>query len=383
MSQATCNVKRRALAAGLAAAFCALAFGGSDRAESLLLKSMRRELPVNVIAVLVQRDPFAEGSFQTVRIERSRQGWNHYTVLEPLRMQGMEAVDDGSRLKLYFPDRNLMIDQESPLLLPDDAEWRMSLVRKNYEVRFTRPTKVAGRETKCIRAKPHDPRVAERRYYIDAKTGYPLRLEIIDGDQRRIQFDTKEVQYPETIDANRFKMSPVGTARQMVYSRPQNLTESEAKRKVGFHPIVPNAFPMGFQLQEMQMTSSASWRALVMRLTDGLVKVTVYQWRGSGPARVRAMDSSTAGDAGETKLLVVSDLPPSVRKEFLEAFQRAAQQMARAKTPSAENPGDFGLLICEGRTNGELRPASMRFFGVSRAKILTGIAASTLFPPKS
>ncbi|MDX2065745.1 MAG: sigma-E factor regulatory protein RseB domain-containing protein [Fimbriimonadaceae bacterium] len=357
--------------------------GGSDRAESLLLKSMRRELSVNVIAVLVQRDPFAEGSFQTVRIERNRQGWNHYTVLEPLRMQGMEAVDDGSRLKLYFPDRNLMIDQDSPLLLPDDAEWRMALAKKNYEIRFTRPTKVAGRETKCIRATPHDARVAERRYYIDAKTGYPLRLEILEGDQRRIQFDTREIQFPESIDTNRFKMSPVGTARKMVYRRPQNLTENEAKGKVGFHPIVPGTFPMGFQMQEMQMTSGDSWRALVMRLTDGLVKVTVYQWRGSGPARVRAMDSSTAGDAGETKLLVVSDLPPSVRKEFLEAFQRAAQQMARAEHPAVWSAGDYGLSWVTASGPPEPSAACNRFFGVSRAMFPLGTMAKTLFPPRS
>ena len=296
-----------------------------DDADAWLLKSMRRNFSTHVIAVIIQRDPSDDDQHQTVRVERSKDGKVHHVVLQPLRRQGTESVDDGRRLRVYLPDQNVMIDQASPHLQEDDAGTRWKLAKKNYDLKFGEAVKIAGRETRCIVAVPHDSRMETRRYYVDRKTGYPLRMETISDDSpRRIIYDTREIQFPAEIDRERFEMNPVGGARVLSYDPPQSLKPADAKRKLGFSPILPSNLPMGFKVQDMQLTTSDRWRALAVRVTDGLVKATVYQWLSSDQVKIRSMEMGTSGTVGDVRLLVVSEMSTEIRRDLLRAFTRYA-----------------------------------------------------------
>ncbi len=301
-----------------------LAPGCGEDADAWLLKSMRRSFPTHVIAVIIQRDPSAEDQHQTVRVERSKDGKVHHVVLQPLRRQGTESVDDGKRLRVYLPDQNVMIDQASPHLQEDDAETRWKLAKKNYELKFGQGMKIAGRDTHCIVASPHDERMDTRRYYVDRKTGYPLRMETISEDSsRKIIYDTREIQFPSEIDSERFEMNPVGGARVLSYDPPQSLKAADAKRKLGFAPILPPNLPMGFKVQDMQLTTSDRWRALAVRISDGLVKATVYQWLSADNVKIRSVEMGTAGTVGDVRLMVVSEMNSDIRRDLLRAFTRA------------------------------------------------------------
>jgi len=293
-------------------------------AKEVLLRSMQRVLPVNVVAIIVQRDPFGDGAFQTVRVERDRSGKIHHTVLQPLRLQGMESADDGDRSMIYWPDQNLLIDQDSPQRNPDDAESRMALASRNYSFKFGDSTTVAGRSAYCVVATPRSSALDVRRYYIDQETFFSLRMETVaPGRPPSLYVDTKDVKYPKKIDADSFVLKPIGSPRVQRYSPYEELSMESANRRMGFYPLLPDAMPMGFKLQEMQLTNTNRWKAVAIRITDGLVRATIYQWRG-GPRDLTSLEDRTAAEHNGINMILVSDLRSALREQLLNAFiQRA------------------------------------------------------------
>ena len=290
--------------------------------DEVLLRSFQRVFPVNVRALIVQRDPAGDGLSQLIRVERDKSGKTRHSVLQPLRLAGTESVDDGNRNYVYWPDRNVLINQVSPQKDAPSASDRIKIARRNYKFSFGKSEKVAGRETYCVVATPNDRRMDVRRYYIDTATYYPLRLEtVVSGRVKTVFYDTKDIQFPSKIEPDRFKLKPVGSPRVMEYSRPTKLAESEAKAKLGFKPVVPKKLPMGFQVQEMQLTSGNSWRSLAIRITDGLVRATVYQWRPSGDANdVASIEVGSSVAVGDIRVMLVSDLGEEERSALLRAF---------------------------------------------------------------
>ena len=293
----------------------------------VLLRSMQWQTSVNVLGIIEQRDGGGTGISQTIRVERDKNGRSHYLVLAPLRMQGIESVDDGSRSCMYWPDKNVLIDQESPSKTPCDAAWRIELTKKNYRLRFVTPIKIAGRATKCVEATPVDSRMETRRFYVDAVTFYPLRLETYEGNRRISTIsDTKEISYPTSVSADRFVLSPAGSTRTMRYNRPQSLKLSQAAKLIGFTPILPKEMPMGFAMQDIQLTQSDRWKSVAIRITDGLVRGTVYQWRSKrDEPSVDGMDDNSVVQIGDIKMMMVSDLDASRRRAMLEAFIETAR----------------------------------------------------------
>lgn len=296
-------------------------------AEQFLHRSMQRQFSVNVVALLVQRDPTGDGRTQVVRVERDRAGRIHHVVVAPLRLQGTETIDDGKRARTFWPDQNVVIDQESPQLTPCDANWRMDLVKQNYRVRFGKSTKIAGRDARQVIATPKDKRMDTRTVSVDRATSYPLRLETTSPDgSTTVHFDTKEIKFPASIPPEHFEMRVVGSVRKLAYSRPTVLTRDLAKEKIGFAPLMPAEMPMGFQLQEIQLTQSTAWRSIAIRITDGLVRATIYQWRSKpGEAKLVSMENSSQRDVGAVRMMVVTDLGEDLREALLQAFAEGGE----------------------------------------------------------
>jgi hypothetical protein len=83
--------------------------------------------------------------------------------------------------------------------------------------------------------------------------------------------------------------------------------------------------PMGFAMQEMQVTQSDRWRSVAIRVTDGLVRGTVYQWLSKGEDReVDGMDENSVMKVGDVRMMIVSDLDAPRRQAMLEAFVESA-----------------------------------------------------------
>jgi outer membrane lipoprotein-sorting protein len=316
------GANRRIAAALLSlAALTSAAYAGQDeRAAELLRKSMGRHFPVNVVSVILQRDPAGDGTYQRVKISRARDGRSRHTTLQPLRMAGVEQVDNGEELRMYLPDKRAVIVQDSPHRMASDLEERITLAKRNYDFSLSPGERIAGRTTVCIVADPKAPDMAVRRYYLDEKNGYPLKMEMTsERGKVKVVFDTIAIDYPPSLSNGVFQFTPLPGTTTIRYTRPKPLnSQGQAQAVVGFRPVVPERLPMGFRVQEMQYNDGKQWKSIMFRLSDGLARATVYQWKSN--VEVEAMEDSSRMEVNGLKLMVVSDLPAPVRMRLLQAF---------------------------------------------------------------
>lgn len=311
----------------------AVAFAGAgqdERAATMLQKSMGREFPVNVVAIIMQRDPVGDGTYQRVKVTRAKDGRARHTILQPLRMAGVESVDDGENMRVYLPDKRALIVQDSPHRENSDIDERISLAKKNYQFSIDGRERIAGRISLRVVADPKDPDMAIRRYYLDEKSGYPLKMEVVgEAGDPKVVFDTVAIDFPGELGGDVFRMKTMPGTSTITYTRPKTLTSpGKAQTVVGFRPVMPDRLPMGFKVQETQYNGSKEWKSVVVRMTDGLVRATVYQWKPNGK-KIEAVEDSSSIEVNGLKILLVSDLPPHVRMRLLQAF------VGQAKTDSA------------------------------------------------
>ena len=315
--------KALAALALLAGATLALAGGGQqgESAADLLRKSMGRRFPVNVVAVILQRDPAAEGTYQRVKVARAKDGKARHTVLQPLRMAGVEQVDDGELLRVYLPDRRSVIVQDSPQKESAEPEERIAQAKRNYVFSVGGKERIAGRTAVRVVAEPKADDMAIRRYYLDEKSGYPLRLEVVgDRGELKVIFDTVAIEFPDRLNRDVFAMNALPGTETIRYTRPKTLSSrAQAQAVVGFRPILPERIPYGFNVQEMQYNPGPGWKSVVIRLTDGLVRATVYQWKPNGK-KIESVEDSSAIEVNGIRLMIVSDLPAPVRMRILQSF---------------------------------------------------------------
>jgi hypothetical protein len=299
--------------------------GEEENPASLLRKSMGRRFSVNILAVIRQRDPGGNGSYQRIKVSRSSDGRIRQTILQPLRMAGIDRVDDGDTIRVYLPDKKSLIIQDSVQASPKDVDERMRLAKRNYDFAWGESCTIAGRKSLCVVVKPRHGGMTARRYYLDEHNGYPLRLEVLSGPQSdHLVFDTLAVEYPKKLASAVFDLDPLPGTLTYRYSRPKTLKSDNAEKLLGFQPILPGRLPLGFELQEMQINENKDWKSAAVRLTDGIVRATVYQWRPNGQP-VESVEESSSLDVGGIRLLLVSDLPAAVRMRLLQAFVPRAE----------------------------------------------------------
>ncbi|CAN5612442.1 hypothetical protein BH11ARM2_BH11ARM2_39280 [soil metagenome] len=321
-------------------ALTSLAFAGDDGAKAAFFRSMRRTFPVNVVTVIIQRDPKNEGVMQTIRMERDKRGRFHHTVIQPLRLAGIESADDGERARVYWPDQNLLIDQASPLLDPDDAPWRMKVAEANYSFKFGEKAKIAGRDAIEVIAQPHYGAMETRHFFLDAKIYYPLRITSVQPDGKEtLYLDTKDILFPKQLSDDKFALKPVGAVKTLRYERPERMNVAEVTKRLGFEPMLPQQIPMGFKIQEMQLTDSNDWHAAKIFINDGLVRATVYQWNAKYKVRLNSIENSSFTEYRGLRMLLVCEIAPSLRDQLLAAFVERAEAEAQIG-----QLGPFGTL---------------------------------------
>lgn len=292
-----------------------------EHAKQLLLRSLQHAYNVNVRAIVVQFCS-ESGTFQQIKVEQSKNGKSRYTIIAPLRDQGVESVDDGMKAVTYLPDNKLVLVQASTRNGYQDAKDRLALAEQNYKLSWENSPKIAGRKTVCVVATPKKGPLEERRFYIDSETAYLLRSETVGKDgNHSVKYDTRCVSYPDDMVEPGIQINELG-ANTVRYERQMNISRAHSGvSQVGFEPLVPSQLPYGFTVNACQVTKSDHWQAVVVRVSDGLVRGAVYQWKpdsddgdqGSAPDRSSLM-------AHGIRLLMVADIPKNARERILQAF---------------------------------------------------------------
>ena len=295
-------------------------------AEEILRRSMERLPSVNVDAILEQAAPIGTG-YVRVRMWRDTSGKRRTEILAPVAMQGQISVDDGTLWTTYFPEHRRLRSHPSPMQEADDLGFRMRLLKRNYRLEIDEKTTVAGRTAWRVVAHPRATDLETRRFYIDTVTFLPLKSETLnDLGGVTVQVAMKKVQFPSRFDKGIFDALTVPGVKRDLPKPPIPLTGvDDAARKVGFRPAAPSRLPMGFRPQSMDMVTWREITPVQIRLTDGLVRLYVYQFRApedrpEPPPRVG--DERSVRKIGDLRVMVRGDAPLAVRERILDVYAK-------------------------------------------------------------
>ncbi|HWD39723.1 MAG TPA: sigma-E factor regulatory protein RseB domain-containing protein [Fimbriimonas sp.] len=293
---------------------------GERDAFRLYTRSLEKANRYNVSALISQRDPQG-GGWEVVQVERDKDGHVHKSVIQPLAYMGIESVDDGERWQTYLPDQRVILDQESSLKHSDFAVQRLKLASKNYRFSLESDSFVAGRKAYCVVARPTHDELFSHRLYLDQETLYPLRAESFRGNELQIEFFTKDVAFPSRMDPGVFVLhNTFGVKRITLHAPVKIMSAKQARKELGFGIVMPKGLPYGFMVQEMQLSTDNTWHALVVRLSDGLARATVYEYPAS-ESGISVMEHSSVRVIGDVKLQIVSELDEKCREALLDTFE--------------------------------------------------------------
>jgi outer membrane lipoprotein-sorting protein len=308
-----------------AASFClAIGLAGTclsdeDKAQKYLLRSLSGDYKTNVVAVLRQRQSDDKRSI-TVKIQKSKDGKTRETVLSPLHLQ-CEYLDDGNTIQTYSPDEKTLIVQPSNQLNQDLA-FRVPLIQKNYSLRLEPEEKIAGRTCVVVYAKARFPQISSIRYYFDEKTGFPLSKEtILANGEVSEEYEVVDIKFPTKLDPSIFKIEPPVGFETISYAEPTKINSlAEAGRLLGFTPTIPSQIPFGFRVQRMTTTKNSKWKALCLKLTDGLQRVTVYEWVPVPGETIKTGENRVIKLHNGINIMIVSDIDTNIRNSIIRSF---------------------------------------------------------------
>ena len=290
-----------------------------DHAQHYLMRSLAGDYHTNIVAVMKQRQSGDKGSI-IVKIQKSKDGKTRETVLSPLHLQ-CEYLDDGSSIQTYSPDEKTLIVQPANQLAQDLA-FRTPLIQKNYLIKREQVKKIAGRNCVVVVASARYSQIPSIRYYFDEKTGFPLSKETIHQDgEVTTEYEVVDVKFPSRIEPSTFKIEPPVGYETVSYAEPTKINSfSEAASLLGFSPIVPSQIPYGFKVQRMTTTKNSKWKALCLKMTDGLQRVTVYEWVPEPGETIKTGENRVIRLHNGISIMIVSDIDSNIRNTLIRSF---------------------------------------------------------------
>lgn len=308
-------------------------------AEEALRRSFDRKPPNNVKAVVEQGGPAGKSGPMRFTMWRDSTGRRRTEVVVPLAMQGRIFLDDGVNWTTFFPDTKILRVHPAPGPDKDDLDARMQLIKSNYRLEIDSKTKIAGRS--AIRVVAHPTRSNDleiQRFYLDASTYTPLKIETVDGlGNVSVQFVVRHIEFPGHFDKSVFDLPSLEGIRREVGNPPIPMKSREdTERRIGFRPAMPRSLPLGFKRQGMDMMDWHGITPLGIRVSDGLVRLIVFQFKlGNHPPRPgRPGEEPKVGKTiGEVRIEVRGDGPVAVRERVLAEYVRILESRARSQDP--------------------------------------------------
>jgi hypothetical protein len=259
-------------------------------------------------------------------MEQDGLGTTKFTIWQPSRMQGLVSIDDGLLWYTYMPMHKQLMTQESPRVGQGNPAYQIALADQNYTWKQEKSADIAECPTICITATPKSKDLNTRRYYLDSRTNFMLRTELINPDGRKtVQLDTRSIAYLKSFS----KITVPGLfdegVKKVNLTPPMRLSPvSTAKDLVGFIPIIPDKLPYGFIVKSVEAVGPPNDRLIAIRLTDGLVMETIYQFKPKKKDDRGKKDRFRFGREVVTKsgirMRALGDLPETPANRLLDTF---------------------------------------------------------------
>lgn len=322
------------------------------------------------------------GRNESVRIwqAQDRSGANAVTFLSPLSMQGHISVDDGKQWMRYFPERNRLVVQPSPLLLKirNSEHIRFNLLKRNYTSSLSGTETIAGRQALLVVLKPRvEGYLFARKYWIDSEKYVFLKITWRSPSGReQTLMEVVSIEFPASIPPEAFQIKTTGTPTQIRLHAPVRQEKiSDLEKEVGFRLVVPIQMPFGFQFMSAELLGEEE-KVAALRYTDGVANVTLYQSLPRQPSRGRGSERGARwGDGVEVdgvRVSVRGDIPDEAERAILAEIKNSGFTMEREFRGYAVRT--FG--VSEG-TIGELRDLGLGYTEIAGIMALGGRSASS------
>jgi sigma-E factor negative regulatory protein RseB len=272
-----------------------------------------------------------DGQTETLQVVHRTGGGEVRERIVSLDGSGREFIRHNTELSTYFPERSLVLVENSPgddLLL---AELRRldTAGAQFYRLSEQSTVRVSGRTAHVIAVEPLDDLRYGYQVWIDEQSGMPLKTQQRDGSGRTIeQLVFTELTMPARIpDA---ALQPSFDARDWRWVREQPaMTQSAAPSA----PWPAADIPPGFRLTANTAQQLAGSGTAVTHLvySDGLASVSVFlEPQGGAPAQyvesLTSVGSSSALStvAGGLKITAIGEVPPQTVRAIASALRLAA-----------------------------------------------------------
>jgi hypothetical protein len=281
---------------------------------------------IMLTAEVVHCPPHRSDQEFVLRVDQDGEGRVKSTALSPSDFAGVVDLDDGVEWTTYYPRDHKVVKTPSPRIEEGNPIFQLALAAQNYTMTVAPAPAIADCQVVCVTATPKAKGLDTRLYYLDARTSYVLRLETLNpGGGKMLRFDTRSITFlrqpPDMslgVDENHMHVDHRPPPRD-VYP------PSAAKPLVGFEPIVPDSLPLGFIVRQTQIVGGGDDQFIALRLTDGLVHATVYQWRADMQWR-RDPPFTRKGEYRQIGTIRLSlfgfDMSPKAREVVLAGFTR-------------------------------------------------------------
>lgn len=308
----------------LVAAGMLCAVVGAQSGADLLRRSLEARSRTKAVLIQVQSMPGKSSSSVTVKVEMDGAGRMRRTLLQPLRVANSLSIDDGSSWISLAPDEKVARVQPSVDMVSDSITSRMNLIRTNYSVQAARGPEIAGRSTVLLVCRPKSNReLPVRRIFIDQKNFLMLRLELEEpGRAPERLVDTTVAEFPTKVDPDRFKVSvPAGYTVERCTPTVRLTDPQRASKLVGFAPKIPTELPFGFSVEHYEVIRPGPTSGLLaLRLSDGFVTLTAYQWASNDVKTRFPSQQSKIIQANGLKMVVIGQLDRRILNMIIEQF---------------------------------------------------------------
>ncbi len=328
--------------AGLA--FAAAATGFQSKARDTLFRCIDRGSLVTMTAIVVQKGTTAScPPTLQMKIAQDRNGNKAVTILQPMSSAGIKSVKKDGKMSQYNPDENRVLVQPAPKFEREEAKVRMGLADQNYKFSLEPNGMIAGQETVVVTATPKYPDLPVRRYSIDIEKDVLLRLELIDeGGKKSTVFDTQAVWYPNSLPDETFELKTIGRVRVINVPGPTRIDNPTlARMQTGIDFALPKELPFGFVVRDPLIAGDEGKRYIAVRITDGLLMATVYQWDRRLGEILGRDEMGVDRFVGGLRIRLVGDLPQVVHHRLMDLFVKEAGKVFR---PDAEPMAAAGVL---------------------------------------
>jgi hypothetical protein len=320
----------------------AAAWGNQTKESEMLRRTFSGSFGKNIVAMMRRTSSNGRGD-QTVKHIRSKAGLSRDVVISPILCAGQETLDDGQKLFKVFPDDKVIYAQPSRHVT-QNVDQRVKLAFENYNISSKSGPTTLGRETVLLVASPKRERLATIELLLDKSTGFAMRRTVDYGDEREVEYETQSIEFPESLPATTFKLN-VSSKYSLIELSPSRFSGvAEAGRYLGFSAVEPKVFPYGFKIQSVSVRKSSEWNPISIVLSDGLVTLSVYQWKPQGEDPVSTTFPNSAKTKNGIRVIVVGECPrwlrDSVLKVFADSGRTAEDNLSRPAVLVAHRDGN-------------------------------------------